>query len=487
MVPKILFGHQQSLTTPVIFNPNHKKLPKLLIIKIIKSTQYKFGVKFKFFRGATWNLLPLKYYLTKKCILLLKESQLRDEIEQIKQRENDEKQKLKIQINNEKKLTEEAVKKLFQIVQEKKPKNGNVKNVSETKRIEKEHKRLQLELSKERENYAQMHKLLNQEIQALKEDLDKREQEVLKYKSLVTNSVGSGLNLVNGIMSNTVMSLTHNLPPSSPLNNSVNMSTYSINSTCVNQFDDTLEYDNQDRLENWLSIPNKRNIKKHGWKKLYVVLRKGKLFFYNSLKDNRESQEPYMTIDLEKVYHVRPVTQTDVVRAGTRDVAKIFQILYDVDAVSGSGSFTYLGATGTEAKRNTSGNSNTSSLYSSGIENSPSMNSTTVSTTTLHNSDNFSDSAVGGSNTIRSINSQDDYQARMSSDAISVGSNDSGDVRLTFVFFVDRPKIKFPVFFFWLFIYYCISMSFYYLKNKLKLKNIYKGKLKKVGLVDRLN
>ena len=215
--------------------------------------------------------------------------------------------------------------------------------------------------------------------------------------------------------------------PTSPANSSINLSSYSLGGSSMNQFDDTLEYDNHDRLENWLSIPNKRNIKKHGWKKLYVVLRKGKLFFYNSLKDNKESQEPYMTIDLEKVYHVRPVTQTDVVRAGTRDVAKIFQILYDVDAVSGTGSFTYLGATGSEKRSN----NNTGSLYSSGIENSPSMNSTSISTTTLHNSDHYSDSAVG--NTIRSINSLEDYQSRMSSDAISVGSNDSGEVT-TFVY-----------------------------------------------------
>jgi hypothetical protein len=67
----------------------------------------------------------------------------------------------------------------------------------------------------------------------------------------------------------------------------------------MNHLDDTLETDSMDRLESWLSIPNKRNIRRHGWKKLYVVLRKGKLFFYNSLRDNRESQEPYMTIDLE--------------------------------------------------------------------------------------------------------------------------------------------------------------------------------------------
>lgn len=83
----------------------------------------------------------------------------------------------------------------------------------------------------------------------------------------------------------------------SPGNSTVNLSCYSIPSS-MSQFDD-MESDNMDRLESWLSIPNKRNIRRHGWKKLYVVLRKGKLFFYNSLRDNRDSQEPYMTIDLE--------------------------------------------------------------------------------------------------------------------------------------------------------------------------------------------
>jgi large-conductance mechanosensitive channel len=95
------------------------------------------------------------------------------EIESIKCKENEEKLKLKAQINSEKKLTEEvisynkfikdfiiiiiiidfvvalmkAVKKLYQIVQEKKPK-AIKNNTQETKRLEKEYKRLQLELAK---------------------------------------------------------------------------------------------------------------------------------------------------------------------------------------------------------------------------------------------------------------------------------------------------------------------------------------------------
>jgi hypothetical protein len=146
-----------------------------------------------------------------------------------------------------------------------------------------------------------MHKLLNQEIQSLKEDLDKREQEIFKLKSLLNNSTASSaanlLSLSNGLANLNLNNL--NISTASPMNSAVNLSNISIGSS-LSHFDDTLEaaYDTQDRLESWLSIPNKRNIKKHGWKKLYVVLKKGKIFFYNSLRD-KDSQEPYMTIDLE--------------------------------------------------------------------------------------------------------------------------------------------------------------------------------------------
>ena len=68
------------------------------------------------------------------------------------------------------------------------------------------------------------------------------------------------------------------------------------------------------------------------------------------------------------------------------------------------------------------------------------MNSTSVSTTTLHNSDHYSDSAVG--NTIRSVNSLEDYQSRMSSDAISVGSNDSAEVIGKLLFKKIQPSLN---------------------------------------------
>ena len=61
--------------------------------------------------------------------------------------------------------------------------------------------------------------------------------------------------------------------------NLMNSSTYSL------QFDD--QYSDEDHLENWLSIPTKRNIKKHGWKKLYVVLKKNKSVILQFTKRQR--------------------------------------------------------------------------------------------------------------------------------------------------------------------------------------------------------
>jgi hypothetical protein len=176
-------------------------------------------------------------------------------------------------------------------------------------------------------------------------------------------------------------------------------------------------------LENWLSIPTKRS-RRHGWKKLYVVLKKNKLLFYNSLRE-KDTHEPYMTIDLDKVYHVRPVTQTDVVRASTREVAKIFQLLYDVEAVSGSGSGTYLGAINQTASISNNGNmSGSSETLSRKIENSSIVNALLSSTMSNHLTDN--ESGISSIGTTRGIlGSNDDFTS--GGDTMSLGSNESGE------------------------------------------------------------
>jgi len=86
--------------------------------------------------------------------------------------------------------------------------------------------------------------------------------------------------------------------------------------------------------EGWVSIPNKQNIKKYGWKRQYLVVSNRKIFFYNSDADHQSSLTPSIILEISKLYHVRSVTQGDVIRADAKDIPRIFQILYANEAES---------------------------------------------------------------------------------------------------------------------------------------------------------
>ncbi|XP_028295687.1 rho-associated protein kinase 2-like isoform X2 [Gouania willdenowi] len=92
-------------------------------------------------------------------------------------------------------------------------------------------------------------------------------------------------------------------------------------------YDQSSEPESEDsRLEGWISLPSK-NTKRFGWDKKYVVVSSKKILFYNSELD-REQANPFMTLEIDKLFHVRPVTQTDVYRADAKEIPRIFQILY---------------------------------------------------------------------------------------------------------------------------------------------------------------
>jgi hypothetical protein len=80
-------------------------------------------------------------------------------------------------------------------------------------------------------------------------------------------------------------------------------------------------------LEGWLFVPSKQNIRRHGWRKQYVVVSSKKIFFYNSESD-KQNADPVLILDLNKVFHVRSVTQGDVIRADAKEIPRILQILY---------------------------------------------------------------------------------------------------------------------------------------------------------------
>ena len=58
--------------------------------------------------------------------------------------------------------------------------------------------------------------------------------------------------------------------------------------------------DTEASLEGWLQTPSKQNIRRHGWKKLYVVVSSRKIIFFNSEMDKQNS-DPTLILDLNKV------------------------------------------------------------------------------------------------------------------------------------------------------------------------------------------
>ncbi len=54
----------------------------------------------------------------------------------------------------------------------------------------------------------------------------------------------------------------------------------------------------ENRLEGWLSVPKKQNIKRHGWTKQYVVVSSKKILFYNS-ENSKMNADPTRVLDIE--------------------------------------------------------------------------------------------------------------------------------------------------------------------------------------------
>ena len=54
----------------------------------------------------------------------------------------------------------------------------------------------------------------------------------------------------------------------------------------------------ENRLEGWLSVPKKQNIKRHGWTKQYVVVSSKKILFYDS-ENSKQNADPARVLDIE--------------------------------------------------------------------------------------------------------------------------------------------------------------------------------------------
>uniref|UniRef100_A0A8C5PVH3 Rho-associated protein kinase 1 n=1 Tax=Leptobrachium leishanense TaxID=445787 RepID=A0A8C5PVH3_9ANUR len=202
----------------------------------------------------------------------------------------------------------QAVNKLAEIMNRKDFKLDRKKaNTQDLRKKEKENRKLQLDLNQEKEKYNQMVAKYQKEMEDMLMQLTE-ESNNKNDLQMQLDSKESDMEHLRARLADLQLRMD-------------NTSVASL------QPDDADGVIGESRIEGWLSIPNRGNIKRYGWKKQYVVVSSKKILFYND-EQNKEQSNPSMVLDIDKLFHVRPVTQGDVYRANTEEIPRIFQILY---------------------------------------------------------------------------------------------------------------------------------------------------------------
>lgn len=213
------------------------------------------------------------------------------------------------QIQVEKTLKIQAINKLAEVMKKTDGRPHQINN-TDIRRKEKEIRQLQLQLRTEKEK-------LNHSIIKYQREINDM-QAMIAEESQVRLEMQMSLDSKDSDIERLRSQLT-------------SLSIHSLDTTSISSIGNDLDSDEaypaaESGLEGWLSMPAK-NTKRFGWDKKYVVVSSKKILFYDSEQD-REQSSPFMILDIDKLFHVRPVTQTDVYRADPREIPRIFQILY---------------------------------------------------------------------------------------------------------------------------------------------------------------
>ncbi|BFY99727.1 hypothetical protein BsWGS_02766 [Bradybaena similaris] len=234
-----------------------------------------------------------------------------------KKPDNNEIDKLKKQLEDEKLKKIQAVNKLAEIMNKKMyaDKHGgkNKSAEAELKRKDKENKKLQQELTMEKEKYRKMIEKMQRDVleaqqavyeesqarQRLQMEIDAKDSEMEQLRQKLSLSTSDSVSLYSGNNEDSIVSST----------------------------EDSATVPSETYMEGWLAVPHRNNIKKYGWKKQFVVVSSRKVLFYAS-ENEKQNTDPVMVLDIDKLFHVRPVSQGDVYRADAKDIPRIFQILY---------------------------------------------------------------------------------------------------------------------------------------------------------------
>uniref|UniRef100_A0A672Q790 non-specific serine/threonine protein kinase n=1 Tax=Sinocyclocheilus grahami TaxID=75366 RepID=A0A672Q790_SINGR len=232
---------------------------------------------------------------------------------------------LEKQLQSERTLKTQAVNKLAEIMNRKEVRGGGSRrgNDTDVRRKEKENRKLQLELRSEREKLNSSIIKYQREINDMQAQLADESQVRIELQ-MALDSKDSDIEQLRSLL------------------NSFNVQSLDSASMSSGPEMDTDESLPETRLEGWLSLPVRNNTKRFGWERKYVVVSSKKILFYNSEQD-KEHSNPYMVLDIDKLFHVRSVTQTDVYRADAKEIPRIFQVYwYTTGGVSGNFSYVSL-------------------------------------------------------------------------------------------------------------------------------------------------
>nr|XP_028578374.1 rho-associated protein kinase 2 isoform X2 [Podarcis muralis] len=269
------------------------------------------------------------------------------------------------QLAYERTMKTQAVNKLAEVMNRKNPIQRGAD--TDVRRKEKENRKLHMELKSERENLSQMMIKYQKEINEMQAQiaeesqirielqmaLDSKDSDIEQLRSQLQSiridstsmPCGSGEADadVHITQSHTMESMSFTYERSST---SVSIATKPSSSRVFINSDSDSEEESassvevpsepdspESRLEGWLSLPARNNTKKYGWVRKYIIVSSKKILFYHN-EQEKEQSNPYMVLDIDKLFHVRPVTQTDVYRADAKDIPRIFQILYDNEGES---------------------------------------------------------------------------------------------------------------------------------------------------------
>uniref|UniRef100_A0AAQ5YRT1 non-specific serine/threonine protein kinase n=1 Tax=Amphiprion ocellaris TaxID=80972 RepID=A0AAQ5YRT1_AMPOC len=210
------------------------------------------------------------------------------------------------QLQNERTLKIQAVNKLAEVMNRRETVRGGHRSIdTEVHRKEKENRKLQLELRAEKEK--------------LNSTIIKYQKELTEMQALIAeeNQVRLELQMALDSKDSDIEQLRCQI---------TSLSVHSLDSTSIssgNDLDMGDGYPGRHFISHLLSHRSGSKIEPLE----YVVVSSKKILFYNSELD-REQANPFMTLDIDKLFHVRPVTHTDVYRADAKEIPRIFQILY---------------------------------------------------------------------------------------------------------------------------------------------------------------